>query len=225
MVYPVPSKYPITTPYGKKGPMWSSGHHQGVDFACPVGTDIYAPIDAKVVGVGTNGTWGPNFGRHEIVLEFTAKRSALLPTKTYYAILAHGSQAFVKIGDVVKAGQLIGKSGAEGNVSGPHVHFEVQTSRWWTKTNDINPQFVLDWQPPAPVKPVIPAATTTIAGGKPGVAKPPVKKPTKTISGTPKKPVTSAPTTSVNPSKLTVTTQPAKKATTKPVKKTAPKKK
>ena len=205
MVYPVPSKYPITTPYGKKGTMWSSGHHQGVDFACPVGTDIYAPIYAKVIGVGTNATWGPNFGRHEIVLEFTAKRSSLLPAKTYYAVIAHGSQAFVKIGDVVKAGQLIGKSGAEGNVSGPHVHFEVQTSRWWSKTNDINPQFVLDWQPPVVAKPAAPA--------KP-----------KTISGTPK-----PPTTSVNTGKVTVTpkapAKPVKKAPAKPVKKSAPKKK
>ena len=207
MVAPVPSKYKITTPYGKKGPMWSSGHHQGVDYACPVGTDLIAPIDATVVGVGTNGGWGSAFGRFEIILQFVAKRGPLLPARTYYAILAHGSKSFVKIGDKVKAGQVIGKSGAEGNVSGPHVHFEVQTSRFWSKTNDVDPQFVIDWQPSKPAVVVNPkpetsnpngtSATVTVAGSKPP-AKKPAKKPTK-------KPVKKAPAKKV----------PAKKAPAK----------
>ena len=210
MVAPVPSKYKITTPYGKRGPMWSSGHHQGVDYACPVGTDLYAPIDAVVVGVGKQGGWGSAFGRFEIILQFTAKRSPLLPANTYYAILAHGSKSFVKIGDKVKAGQVIGKSGAEGNVSGPHLHFEVQTSRFWSKANDVDPQFVIDYQPPAPAKPVAPVATAAVAIPKPGSVKPPVKKaPTKKPAKAPaKKPPT-----------------PVKKAPAKPVKKAPAKKK
>jgi len=207
MVAPVPSNYRITTPYGKRGPMWSSGHHQGVDYACPIGTDLYAPIDAVVVGVGVQGGWGTAFGRFEIILQFTAKRSPLLPARTYYAILAHGSKSYVKIGDKVKAGQVIGKSGAEGNVSGPHLHFEVQTSRFWSKTNDVDPQFVIDYQPPKVVEPLAPVATTTIAGGKPGVAKPPVKKaPAKKPAKAPAK-------------------KPVKKAPAKPVKKAPAKKK
>ena len=193
MVAPVPSKYKITTPYGKKGPMWSSGHHQGVDYACPVGTDLYAPIDAVVVGVGKQGGWGSAFGRFEIILQFTAKRSPLLPAKTYYAILAHGSKSFVKIGDKVKAGQVIGKSGAEGNVSGPHLHFEVQTSRFWSKTNDINPQFVIDWQPEAPAKPAEPVKPVKAPAKKPAKkpAKAPAKKPVKKAPA--KKPAKKAP--------------------------------
>ena len=202
MVAPVPSKYKITTPYGKRGPMWSSGHHQGVDYACPVGTDLIAPIDAIVVGVGKQGGWGSAFGRFEIILQFTAKRSPLFPTKTYYAILAHGSKSFVKIGDKVKAGQVIGKSGAEGNVSGPHLHFEVQTSRFWSKTNDVDPQFVIDYQPPLASNP-LPANPT--APAKPSAVKPPVKKaPAKKPAKAPaKKPVKKAPA------------KPAKKAPTK----------
>lgn len=193
MALPLPSKYKITTPYGKKGPMWSSGHHQGVDFACPVGTDLYAPIDGLVVGVGSKGGWGSAFGRFEIIIEFVAKRKPYLPARTYYAILAHGSKAFVKVGDRVKVGQLIGKSGAEGNVSGPHLHFEVQTSRFWSKTNDIDPQFVLDWQPEAPAKPAEPVKPVKAPAKKPAKkpAKAPAKKPVKKAPA--KKPAKKAP--------------------------------
>ena len=145
MSWPVPTKYQITTPYGVRGPRWSSGHHQGVDFACPVGTPIYSPVNGKVVGVGQIQTWGPAFGRHAVIIEFKYKK------KTYWLLLAHCSSDRVKIGDVVFAGQHVANSGAEGNVSGPHLHLEVQTTRWWSKIKDVNPQFVLDI--PATVKP------------------------------------------------------------------------
>ncbi len=37
--------HPISTPFGVKGKMWSSGRHEGIDIAAPVGTDIVAPCD------------------------------------------------------------------------------------------------------------------------------------------------------------------------------------
>jgi murein DD-endopeptidase MepM/ murein hydrolase activator NlpD len=178
---------------------------------------LIAPIDAVVVGVGKQGGWGSAFGRFEIILQFTAKRSPLFPTKTYYAILAHGSKSFVKIGDKVKAGQVIGKSGAEGNVSGPHLHFEVQTSRFWSKTNDVNPQFVIDYQPPLASNPLPanPVAAAAVTIPKPGAVKPPVEKPVKKAATKP--PVKKAP--AKKPAK------PVKKAPAKPVKKAPTKKK
>jgi murein DD-endopeptidase MepM/ murein hydrolase activator NlpD len=168
---------------------------------------LYAPIDAVVVGVGKQGGWGSAFGRFEIILQFTTKRSPLLPAKTYYAILAHGSKSFVKIGDKVKAGQVIGKSGAEGNVSGPHLHFEVQTSRFWSKTNDVNPQFVIDYQPPLAANP-LPVNPTVSA--KPVAAKPPVKKaPAKKPAKAPEKKPAKKP---AKPVKKAPAKKPAKKA-------------
>jgi murein DD-endopeptidase MepM/ murein hydrolase activator NlpD len=44
-------------------------------------------------------------------------------TQTLYA---HLSERSVKVGDTVKLGQRIGKSGDSGNVDGPHLHFEFR---------------------------------------------------------------------------------------------------
>ena len=59
----------------------------------------------------------------------------------YVTLYAHLSQAFVREGDVVRKGQVIGLSGSTGNSTGPHLHFEVRYLGGF-----INPWYVL----PAP---------------------------------------------------------------------------
>lgn len=153
MAYPVdPTKYPVSTPYGVRGPRWSSGHHEGVDFACPVGTRVYAPIDGVCVGTGT--TWGSAFGRHQVVIQIS---------KNEYLLFAHMKADYVKSGDRIKAGTLIGLSGAEGNVSGPHLHMELQNHNLWHRGAGVNPQKVLDYVPLTPVFYGPPAAAKAAA--------------------------------------------------------------
>jgi murein DD-endopeptidase MepM/ murein hydrolase activator NlpD len=93
-------------------------------------------------------SWGPAYGNHSVVVEYAKER---------YVLFAHLSSNVVKVGQVVKAGDLLGKSGAEGNVAGPHLHMEVQAHNGYTKGAAVDPQPVLDYQPavvaPAP-KPV-----------------------------------------------------------------------
>ena len=126
----------ITEPYGVKGSLWSSGHHQGADFAVPVGTPLLAVADGVVAGVGQ--CWGPAFGNHQVIMKF------VVGGKNYWAIYAHCSADFVKVGQAVKAGTKIALSGAEGHVTGPHLHFEVHTVPTWDKSTDVNPQFLFD---------------------------------------------------------------------------------
>jgi len=49
----------------------------------------------------------------------------------------HQEESYVKVGDVVTAGQLIGKIGATGRVTGPHLHWEI-----WVNGVQVDP---LDW--------------------------------------------------------------------------------
>ncbi|MFC9503182.1 peptidoglycan DD-metalloendopeptidase family protein [Streptomyces sp. NPDC057002] len=104
----------VGTPYHMSGSMWSSGYHTGVDFVVPTGTSL------KAVGAGTvvSAGWGGAYGNQVVVQLEDGK----------YAQYAHLSQLSVSAGQTVTAGQQVGLSGATGNVTGPHLHFEIRTS-------------------------------------------------------------------------------------------------
>jgi murein DD-endopeptidase MepM/ murein hydrolase activator NlpD len=131
----------IGCPYGKKGKQWQSGKHQGVDIACKVGTEVLAADDGLVVAIGA--PWGPAFGQHSVVVRHKLK-TGLLKWKYVWAIYAHCSATHCRVGSKVKKGQKIAYSGNEGMSTGAHLHFEVQTTPYWSTTNHIDPQPLLD---------------------------------------------------------------------------------
>lgn len=105
------SAYTLTSHYGDSGSMWSSGHHTGLDFAAPTGTPVKAVGGGKITLAGWSGAYG-----YRIVLE--------LPdgTEIWYCHLSSMSVT----GGTVAAGDTIGRVGATGNVTGPHLHLEVR---------------------------------------------------------------------------------------------------
>ncbi|MFF1322929.1 peptidoglycan DD-metalloendopeptidase family protein [Streptomyces chartreusis] len=104
----------LGTGYKVAGSMWSSGYHTGVDFAAATGTPL------KAVGAGTvvSAGWGGAYG-NQVVIQLA---------DGHYAQYAHLSSLSVSSGQTVTAGQQIGLSGATGNVTGPHLHFEIRTT-------------------------------------------------------------------------------------------------
>jgi murein DD-endopeptidase MepM/ murein hydrolase activator NlpD len=104
----------IGTGYHVAGSMWASGYHTGVDFVVPTGTPV------KAVGAGTVVTagWGGAYG-NQVVIKLA---------DGYYAQYGHLSQISVSVGQSVSAGEQLGLSGATGNVTGPHLHFEIRTT-------------------------------------------------------------------------------------------------
>ncbi|MGY0056485.1 transglycosylase family protein [Streptomyces sp. LZ34] len=108
-----PVSGPVGTSYGVRGPRWASGHHTGVDFVVPVGTGVRAASAGVVVTAG----WGGSYG-YEVVIRHS---------DGLYTQYAHLSSLAVRPGQTVDAGLRIGRSGATGNATGPHLHFEVRT--------------------------------------------------------------------------------------------------
>jgi len=122
MSWPLPSQYPITTPYGKRGSYWScnenssgNGIHTGADFGCPSNTKMYATI----AGTIRHRQYGSAFGDRQ----FAISPSAGQPFEDGEVFYAHGNERLAD-GTEVQAGDYVGKSGARGNVSGPHLHYE-----------------------------------------------------------------------------------------------------
>lgn len=126
----------VTCPYGKPGTAWATGEHGGVDYGCPTGDPVYA----MWAGTVTGNTWGSAYGT-QLVIDHD-----VLPDGSpgLWAVYAHLSSKTVSAGQRVKAGQQIGKSGATGNVSGPHLHVEVQRAASWQSGNYVNPQPWID---------------------------------------------------------------------------------
>jgi hypothetical protein len=86
--------------------------HSGIDFAAPVGTEIFATGDGVVEKVESN-YWG--YG-NLITIDHG------YGYKTQYA---HLSRFATQKGQKVKRGQLIGYVGSTGKSTGPHLHYEV----------------------------------------------------------------------------------------------------
>ena len=127
MPSPIKGKTP-STPYRKLGRMWSKGYHTGVDYAVPIGTDVHAVADGKI----TAANWGKAYGK-QLVQSVNGG----------WFIYAHLSATLVKAGDVVKAGQVIAKSGNTGNSTGPHLHVELRNNIRWSSGKDLDPYLLI----------------------------------------------------------------------------------
>ena len=88
--------------------------HPGIDIAAGIGTIVVAGNDGEVITSGREGAYGIC-----VILGHGNNVSSRY---------AHLSAAFVKPGDKIKKGQIVGLSGNTGRTTGPHLHFEVRSS-------------------------------------------------------------------------------------------------
>ena len=96
--------------------------HKGMDFACDIGTPIYATAD----GVVESASWQRGYG-YTVVIDHG------FGYKTLYAHLLD-KKFLVKKGQKVVRGEQIALSGNSGKSSGPHLHYEVIV-----KGQNVNP--------------------------------------------------------------------------------------
>ena len=92
----------------------SVGLHYGIDYGIRTGNDVHACGNGKVVLAENRVSTG-----WSICIEH-------LPG--LYSLYYHLDSMSVEVGDFVKEGQLIGKSGCTGLATGPHLHWEIRLS-------------------------------------------------------------------------------------------------
>lgn len=87
--------------------------HAGRDLAAPEGTPVVAALDGTVVSSGLAGGYG-------LAIELDHRNPW---RRTLYG---HLSELYVRAGDRVRQGEVIGRVGSTGLSTGPHLHFEVR---------------------------------------------------------------------------------------------------
>ena len=94
--------------------------HKGTDFAAPVGTEILATADGRIIESRRKGGNG-NYVK-------------IRHNSTYSTQYLHMKKRLVKVGQYVKQGDVIGQVGMTGNTSGPHVCY-----RFWKNGMQVDP--------------------------------------------------------------------------------------
>lgn len=122
MYWPVPTVRALSDYYGYR---WGK-LHRGVDIAngsIPIyGQNIVAAADGTVIYANSTSTWGGGYGYYCMVDHGRDSQGRQVVT-----LYAHCSVMYARVGQKVVGGQtVLAKAGNTGNVTGPHLHFEVR---------------------------------------------------------------------------------------------------
>ena len=112
------AKLNITSPFGMRlhPKLGIYKPHNGTDFSSVIGTPTYALFNGKITAIVNDGACGIG---------------VKLNSGEYQAVYCHLDQTLVKQGQVVKAGETIGKTGNTGRSTGPHLHFGIKKNSQW----------------------------------------------------------------------------------------------
>ena len=114
IVMPLNREISITSPYGTRMHpiLGASKFHNGIDLAANY-ENVYSVLDGVVTETGWDNKGGGNYIK---IKHFDRFETAYL----------HLSEIYYRVGEFVKAGFIIAKSGNSGNSTGPHLHFSVK---------------------------------------------------------------------------------------------------
>ncbi len=107
------TQYRVSDAYGwRQDPFTGqNAFHKGIDLACAEGTGVLAAQGGAVVQAYRSTSYGTCL--------------SVLHADGSEALYAHLQYAYVRPGEVVKAGQRLGTAGQSGRATGAHLHFEL----------------------------------------------------------------------------------------------------
>jgi len=119
-IKPVEGKITSDFGYRKSPTQGASTNHSGIDIGVPVGTPVKAMADGTVTAAngGMRGYGNGVFIDH-----------GMINGKRVVSEYGHLSSFDVKVGDKIKRGQVVAKSGNSGISSGPHLHITVREDK------------------------------------------------------------------------------------------------
>jgi murein DD-endopeptidase MepM/ murein hydrolase activator NlpD len=115
LLFPLAIPAPITSLFGWRiHPISGTQRlHTGTDLGAPMGTPVLAALAGRVILADIMGGYGITVAlEHENGIRQT--------------LYAHLSELFVRPGDAVQQGTVIGRVGSTGASTGPHLHFELR---------------------------------------------------------------------------------------------------
>ena len=116
-----PVDAPMMSPYGLRMSGLRPTLHRGVDLRVPTGTPVRSMAEARVRFAGVMRGFG-----NVVWLDHGG---------SIVSVYAHLSEIHVTEGSAIGGGQVIGLSGASGNATAPHLHFEVR--RWGREVDPV----------------------------------------------------------------------------------------
>ncbi|MEM7770861.1 MAG: M23 family metallopeptidase [Cyanobacteria bacterium P01_E01_bin.6] len=126
MMFPLSIPALISSPFGwRSHPIFGNVRfHTGTDIAAPMGTPVVATYSGRATVADFLGGYGLTVVlRHE--------------DNSIETLYGHLSEVFVRPGDMIQQGEVIGRVGSTGNSTGPHLHFELRqpTADGWVAVN------------------------------------------------------------------------------------------
>ncbi|QRY79162.1 peptidoglycan DD-metalloendopeptidase family protein [Pseudomonas sp. PDNC002] len=113
LVLDKPVNGPLSSPFGLR--RFFNGEernpHSGLDFAVPAGTPIKTPAAGKVILIGNYF-----FNGNTVFVDHG---------QGFISMFCHMSKIDVKLGDQLPRGGVVGRVGATGRATGPHMHWNV----------------------------------------------------------------------------------------------------
>ena len=105
----------VSQPWGRPNPRYAAKRHTGIDFAAPIGTQLFAVTDGVVIDIAPDKSYG-----NKVVIKYTCNGIE------YTDLFGHCDKVLVTKGQAVTAGQKIALSGNTGNSTGAHLHLETR---------------------------------------------------------------------------------------------------